>query len=275
MATPPIHDLAFLGLHTALRQGHPVVALIGAGMSIPDCDDANALRAHLLGVIGDHEAVGDLSQVAQRAWDHDAEGVRTLLVACFGGKSPDKTKKRYRALVRAGFRVIVSLNYDTLLDEAIRSEGLEIERPDVATLAANSKLLQQYLDEPGHACVRVLQIHGRIDGKAARDIVLTTGQYAEAYRKDGALRRVLRQIFLNAYVCCFGYGGGEDRMIETARLVHEDLRATGQLARRRRSWVCGDETPDKEQQHRSCGFACSACPSRRRGGSGSMSCSPR
>lgn len=123
-----------------------------------------------------------------------------------GRKTPTKAHRAIAQLVRAGYvRVIVTTNFDRLMENALREEGVE------PTVVASEDALAGA--EPlTHSRCYVLKLHG--DYKDAR--ILNTGQELSTY-PDG-YSRLLDRIFDEHGLIICGWSGEWDHALRAALL---------------------------------------------------------
>ncbi len=142
--------------------------------------------------------------IAQRVVDHDpASRVEMMraLVAHLRGREPTATlTSALAALVRTpnAPRLILTLNYDLLIEKAADQNNRAVETLGVADITA---LLSDGLQEPGEA-LRVLHLHGSVEDPPEQ-LVLDAAAYSER-AGDERVRALFRTLLAYYNLCILG-----------------------------------------------------------------------
>jgi hypothetical protein len=117
----------------------------------------------------------DESQLQRTALHYEVKNGRADLIdkvaaAVQNGMAPSPL---LRQLAQLPFRVILTTNYDTLFEDALRAEG---KRPDVAVYHKTPQAAHVWDDEPTEERPYVVKLHGDIE-EARDSIVITDDDY--------------------------------------------------------------------------------------------------
>lgn len=205
----------------ALLKGE-VVFLCGAGISAPQlpgfarlvdrCYDELNLEKdrseHLSYEAGRFEEV--LGSLSRRIVDPD-ELVRTVSGLVKLPKAPDLT--RHQTILRLSRDLenrptIVTTNFDTLIEHALRLEDLPLEA------IARTSFAGQTLPLPGSANFHgIIHIHGRIADPAIgvdeSALIMTSADYGDAYMRSGWVSRFLFDLCRCKTVVLVGYSAND------------------------------------------------------------------
>lgn len=107
---------------------------------------------------------------------------------------PVSYSENHRKLASLGFRVVITTNYDRLLEEALRASGYEVH-------VVVSDIDVSYWDEEQE--VQVLKLHGDIEN--ADSIVITRTDYSSFFRTHPGITHRLRAILLDCPLIFVGY----------------------------------------------------------------------
>ena len=204
-------------------KGRPTTVFVGAGLSkhagYPLADDLiNLLQKHAQQHTGQELAlVGDWKNKAQTCKKILGEAnFNQILIDIF---NPEQRIVNFTSLheylVQIQFKSIVTTNYDSCIELALRAKG-DVRKP----------FYYPSLNETELGNKSIQHIHGYIDPaephESVGSIVLTTDDFLEAYRdKPGSVRNFLVTLFSQQNVIFLGFNLNEDLLIDILNLVKE------------------------------------------------------
>ncbi len=186
-----------------------VVLFTGAGISV----SAGMPTASQL-----QKQVASVSGVAEERtfWDTmasaEAKAGRQELVSMLTRTLSNVVPSRTHALIaKVGFDVIITANFDTLMEDAIRRNGLTcfpVVQPEELAYADNSDVL-------------LLKIHGSIERPDS--LMLTTDDYGTFQDRKNLLVQTLTHYFVTRTILFVGYSLKDQDLLEILQDIGEKL----------------------------------------------------
>jgi hypothetical protein len=178
-----------------------VVPVLGAGISVDaGMPSSQAVADHIMKKIpareGEYSDGSSLMAVADEA-DIDPLDLNKLVAEFVMSSAPAVTDFA-RAIVHAPSRLIVTFNYDFVLENAADAEGVEYESL-VASEQAINDVLSQLTSDVHSEHLTILHIHGRADQPAS--IVLERDSY-QAIANRGRIQDLVFSL-MNLRAMCF------------------------------------------------------------------------
>lgn len=200
----------------ALRQGRGVLFLgagISAGAGLPGWQ---ALVDRLSDALSVSKRAGDVDHYLDLAqWfveKHGAAELASLIRGLYGGEAGQPTLGHY-LLLALPVRVVITTNYDTLIERTLRSlrryPSVIVDQHDVARVGRTD-------------AASVVKLHG--DAATGRGIVLARDDYDGFFRNRPAMAALLEGLLLNQTFLFAGYGLRDPNFRQIYSRIAEMLR---------------------------------------------------